>query len=161
MWLLKMVLIISFFIILFQDSKDRKVYWFLYPIVGLLTFFIQINESDFLISATNSMVNLVFVFIILSVCYFYAKLIKLKNHFTNDVLGIGDILFFVFISFSFASISFVVLFVFSLLFSLLLHLVLKNKNINKTVPLAGYMSLFFGTIYILSFFCDTNFLYAY
>jgi hypothetical protein len=159
-WLLKILLIISFFIILFQDSKDRKVYWFLYPIIGLLTFFIQINESNFLISATNSMVNLAFVFIILSVCYFYAKL-KLKKHFTNDVLGIGDILFFIFISFSFASISFVILFVFSLLFSLLLHLVLKNNNIDKTVPLAGYMSLFFGTIYMVSFFCDINFLYAY
>jgi hypothetical protein len=160
MWWLKMVLIITFFTILFQDSKDRKVYWFLYPIVGLLTFFIQINESDFLISATNSMVNLAFVFIILSVCYFYAKL-KFKKHFTNDVLGIGDVLFFIFISFSFASISFIVLFVFSLLFSLLLHLIFKNKNIDKTVPLAGYMSLFFGTIYMVSFFFDTNFLYAY
>ena len=160
MWLLKMVLIISFFIILFQDSKDRKVYWFLYPIVGLLSFFIQKNQNNLLVSVTNSMVNLVFVFIILSVCYFYAKL-KLKKHFTNDVLGIGDILFFIFISFSFASISFVVLFVFSLLFSLLLHFVFKNKHVDKTVPLAGYMSLFFGTIYILSFFCDTNFLYAY
>lgn len=160
MWLLKIFLIIIFFIILFQDSKDRKVYWFLYPIVGLLAFFIQIKESAFLISATNSIVNLAFVFIILSVCYFYTKL-KLKKHFTNDVLGIGDILFFIFISFSFASISFVVLFVFSLLFSLLLHLVLKSKNTNKTVPLAGYMSLFFGTIYGLGFFCDTNFLYAY
>ena len=160
MWWLKMVVIITFFTILFQDSKDRKVYWFLYPIVGLFAFFIQINESSFLISVTNSMVNLVFVCIILSVCYFYAKL-KLKKDFTNDVLGIGDVLFFVFISFSFASISFIVLFVFSLLFSLLLHFVFKNKRLDKTVPLAGYMSLFFGTIYIVSFFCDTNFLYAY
>jgi hypothetical protein len=160
MWLLKIVLIICFFIILFQDSKDRKVYWFLYPIVGLLTFFIQKNQNNFLITVTNSMVNLAFVFIILSVCYFYAKL-KLKKHFTDDVIGIGDILFFIFISFSFASISFVVIFVFSLLFSLLLHLVFKNKNRDKTVPLAGYMSLFFGTIYMVSFFCDTNFLYAY
>lgn len=160
MWWLKMLAIITFFTILFQDNKDRKVYWFLYPIIGLLTFFIQINESSFLISAANSMVNLAFVFIILSVSYFYAKL-KLKKHFTNEVLGIGDILFFIFISFSFASISFAVLFVFSLLFSLLLHFVLKNNNIDKTVPLAGYMSLFFGTIYMVSFFCDTNFLYAY
>ncbi|WP_258012193.1 general secretion pathway protein [Flavobacterium psychrophilum] len=151
-----MILIITFFTILFQDSKDRKVYWFLYPIVGLLTFFIQINESNFLISATNSMVNLAFVFIILSVCYFYAKL-KFKKHFTNDVLGIGDVLFFIFISFSFASISFIVFFVFSLLFSLLLHLIFKNKNIDKTVPLAGYMSLFFGTIYMVSFFLTLTF----
>jgi hypothetical protein len=160
MWFLIIILVLIFFIILFQDSKERMVYWFLFPLVGLIAFVIQINQTTFLISATNSVMNLCFVFIILSVCYFYTK-VKLKRHFTNDVLGIGDILFFIFISFSFASISFVVLFVFSLLFSLFLHLYFKNKKNNQTVPLAGYMSLFFATVYLVSFFYDFNFLYAY
>ena len=160
MLLFKVLLILIFFIIIFQDIEERKVYWFLYPLIGILVFVIQINESNFLLATINSLVNLLFISIILLVCYFYAKL-KLKKHFTKDVIGIGDILFFIFISFSFASISFVVLFVFSLLFSLLLHLFFKNKNIDKTVPLAGYMSLFFANIYIISFFCNINFFYAY
>jgi hypothetical protein len=55
-----------------------------------------------------------------------------------------------------------VLFVFSLLFSLLLHSIFKkNQPEHETVPLAGYMSLFFGSVYIADFFFDCNFLYAY
>ena len=160
MWTLKILLLICFFAILFQDSKDRKVYWFLYPVIGLIAFAIQTQQNNFFISITNSLVNLLFIFMILSICYFYAKF-KLKQHFTDEVFGLGDILFFIFITFSFASISFVILFIFSLFFSLLLHAFLKNNNSDKTVPLAGYMSLFFGTVYIISFFCNINFLFAY
>jgi hypothetical protein len=51
--------------------------------------------------------------------------------------------------------------VFSLVFSLVLHLALQYKNKEKTVPLAGYMSLFFGVVYAISFFCKNHLLYAY
>jgi apolipoprotein N-acyltransferase len=70
-------------------------------------------------------------------------------------------LFFVCIAFSFSIVSFLFLFIFALLFSLLLYLVLKHRQTEKTVPLAGYMSLFFAVVYGISFFWECNFLYAY
>ena len=160
MWLLKLSLIGVFALIFIQDYKDRKVYWFLYPIIGILGFVLQMNCIPILSLLINASFNLLFVFALLLVCYSYATL-QLKKPLLKEVFGLGDVLFFIFIPFSFSILSFFVLFVFSLVFSLLLHLVLQHKQTQKTVPLAGYMSLFFGVVYIISFFGNCNFLYAY
>ncbi|EJL60658.1 hypothetical protein PMI10_03716 [Flavobacterium sp. CF136] len=158
MWCLKLILILLFFTILYQDCKDRLVFWFLYPLAGILALAIQ-----YFILPVNSILlnvgtNLILVLFLLLVCYVYTRLRKLE--FSNS-FGLGDVLFFIFISFTFSTISFLVLFIFSLFFSLLLHLVLSQKGKQKTVPLAGYMSLFFGVVYGITFFCESNFLYAY
>lgn len=160
MWFFKFSLISIFFIILFQDYKDRKVYWFLYPSVGILAFVLQMDVVTIYSVLVNAGFNLLVVFILLLVSYLYASL-KLQQPLLKEVFGLGDVLFFVSIAFSFSIISFFVLLIFSLLFSLLLHFVLQHKQAEKTVPLAGYMSLFFGVVYGISFFADSNFLYAY
>ena len=158
MWLLKIILILLFFTILYQDCKDRMVYWFLYPLIGILAFAIQ-----FLILPIDSIMlnissNLALVLFLLLVSYLYVRVRKLKF---SKSFGLGDVLFFIFISFTFSIISFIILFIFSLIFSLLAHFALSKKSYDKTVPLAGYMSLFFGTVYAFTFFCEGNFLYAY
>lgn len=66
----------------------------------------------------------------------------------KNTFGLGDILLFVALAFTFASMSFIIFFIFGLVFSLLLHLLLKHKSKLKTVPLAGYLSLFFSVAYI-------------
>lgn len=159
MWLLKILLLSVFFLILYQDCKDRKVYWFLYPAIGILVFLLQISISPVYSVLINSVFNLLFVAVLLSVCYLYATF-RLKKNLLKEVFGLGDVLFFIFIAFSFSIVSFLILFVFSLFFSLLLHFVLQHKQAEKTVPLAGYMSLFFGTVYGISFFYECPFLYA-
>ena len=160
MWIIKLLLIGIFFLVFFQDSKDRNVYWFLYPIIGVLVLVLQVKEISIYPALINSVFNLSFVSVLLLVCYLYAKY-KLKQPLLKEVFGLGDLLFFVCIAFSFSMVSFTILFVFALLFSLLLHLVLKHKQSEKTVPLAGYMSLFFAGIYGVSMFWESNFLYAY
>ena len=159
MWILKLLLIGVFFLVFFQDSKDRNVYWFLYPIIGVLVFVLQIKEISIYPALINGGFNLGFVFLLILVCFVYAKL-KLQQPL-SEVFGLGDILFFIAIAFSFSMVSFLILFVFALLFSLLLHLVLKRRQTDKTVPLAGNMALFFGVVYGISFFWECNFLYAY
>jgi hypothetical protein len=138
MWFLKLLLITLLFTVLYQDLKDRLVFGFLYPVIGILVFLIQLSFVSFYPALLNLSLNLVFVFFLLSVSYIYSK-IRMPHYDVKAIMGIGDVLFFVFISFSFATISFVILFVFSLIFSLLLHFFLKQKQIDKTVPLAGYM----------------------
>ncbi|KRB56708.1 hypothetical protein [Flavobacterium sp. Root186] len=158
MWYLKLILLIVFTLVLYQDFKSRLVYWFLYPIIGILAFAIQLHNLPLSIALTNLGFNLIFVVLILAVSMMYVRFRKLD--FKNTI-GIGDILFFLFIAGTFSIVSFLVLFVFSLLFSLILHLVLSNKKEQSTVPLAGYMSLFFGAVYAISFFWNDTFLYAY
>lgn len=160
MWIFKFLLIGVFLLVFYQDHKDRKVYWFLYPIIGSLVFVLQMQSVSIYSSLINTGINLMFMLFLLLVCYLYAKL-KLKQPFLKEVFGPGDLLFFVFIAFSFSVVSFLSLLVFSLLFSLLLHFAMTYKQTEKTVPLAGYMSLFFAVVYGISFFWECNFLYAY
>ncbi|MFW0739841.1 hypothetical protein [Flavobacterium sp. T12S277] len=158
MWYLKLILILVFAIVLYQDFKSRLVYWFLYPVIGILAFAIQLYTVPLNIAIYNLGVNLLLVSFILGVGFLY---LKLRNLNIKNSIGIGDILFFVFISCTFSTVSFIVLFVFALLFSLLLHFVLSIKKEEETVPLAGYMALFFGAVYAMTFLCNGTFLYVY
>lgn len=159
MWFLKFLLISVFFLVFFQDCKDRKVYWFLYPVMGGLVFTLQIQSVSIYPAIINTGFNIVFISFLLLVCYLYARL-KLKQPLLKEVFGLGDLLFFVFIAFSFSVVSFLILFVFALVFSLLMHFAMKHSQADKTVPLAGYMSLFFAAVYGISFFTESNFLYS-
>jgi hypothetical protein len=160
MWTLKVILIVVFALILWQDFKERLVYWFLYPTIGVLAFYIHYLEAGFISALVSSIFNLLLISIVLIVAFLYAKLI-LKNNFVNGSIGLGDLLLFIFISFSFATVTFIILFVFSLVFSLLLHLYLKEKSPHNSVPLAGYMCLFFACIYLMSFFIEPKYLFAH
>ncbi|WP_084647959.1 hypothetical protein [Flaviramulus basaltis] len=83
---------------------------------------------------------------LLGAVYLYAKL-KLKTDFRN-IIGLGDILMFFFLIFACASISFMVLLPSALIFSLVLHLMLSESKKNTSVPLAGYMGLFFSITFL-------------
>jgi hypothetical protein len=91
--------------------------------------------------------------------YLYSK-IKLQLNL-KETIGLGDILFFIAIALSFATITFIITFVFALMFSLLLHLVIKPNLQNKTVPLAGYMSLFYIVVFVGSWLGIINNVYQY
>ena len=95
---------------------------------------------------TTLIINLVFVLFLILVILIYSKY-KLKTTM-SQAFGLGDMLLFFALAFTFSSVSFLVLFVFGLVFSLILHLFLKSKSKHKTVPLAGYLSLFFAITYL-------------
>lgn len=159
MIIFRIVLIIILAIIFWQDYKERMVYWFMYPFVGLMGFFIQTQSIGTEMALINSVVNLCLIATILVVLYIYTKFF-LKKKLLRESIGLGDVLFFIFLCFCFSILSFLILFVFSLLFSLILHIFLK-KDKNETVPLAGYMSVFFAAIYCMTFLTNYEFLFAY
>lgn len=150
---IKVTLIFSLIGICYQDHKYRAVWWFIFPIffftAGFL-FFSHIENLYFL----NIGFNLLILSTILSISYVYA-LYKMKVKFLNGAFGIGDLFFFLGVAVAFPTITFVILFVFSLFFSLLLHFIL-SKTRQETVPLAGYASLFFIFIYLSDWlgFCE-------
>ncbi|WP_430412806.1 hypothetical protein [Kordia sp.] len=132
--------------IFFQDFKERKVYWFLFVIFFGCAGYLYLTTTFFEILWRTSLMNLSVIGIIFLVLHLYAKF-KLKTEL-KDVFGIGDAVLFVGLCLAFPVTSFIILFVFSLLFSLLVHLILKQKVKEQTVPLAGYMSLFFTFVYL-------------
>ncbi|WP_396146009.1 hypothetical protein [Flavobacterium sp.] len=161
MIVLKIVLVLVLTVIIWQDVKERLVYWFCYPLVGILGFFIQKSflESNAII--INSLVNLSLIATVLLILWVYCKII-LKKKLVDQSIGMGDVLFFIALAFCFSIISFYVLFVFSLFFSLLMHFLLKKSyKEHSTIPLAGFMALFFAFVYCATFFINCNFLFAY
>jgi len=157
MLIVKIILIVTLGLILFQDVKERQVYWFLFPLVGfcfgVLHFFKTLPELFY----TSVSMNILFTSVLLIIVYLYTKL-KLKTNFKN-AFGLGDVLFFLMVSFSFSTISFVILFICALIFSLVLHLTLKKQSLTA-VPLAGYMSLFFALSYLGHWFGFINSVYS-
>ena len=146
MVILKLILIAALIMVLFQDVKERQVYWFLFPIIGLCAAILLYHNIFSQLFFTTILVNLTFVITLIGVVFLYSKL-KLRTSISKT-FGLGDGLLFLALVFSFSSISFIILFVFGLIFSLTLHIVLKNRSAHQTVPLAGYLSLFFSIAYL-------------
>jgi len=127
--------------ILYQDIKERQVYWFLFPIVGIsagLLFYLNTLPELFLLTVS---INLILVTLILAILFAYVK-VRMRSKF-KDVFGVGDLLLFLMLCFSFSNISFYIIFISGLIFSLVLHLIINKNRKENDVPLAGYMSGFF------------------
>lgn len=125
-----------------QDFKERKVFWFLFPIAMILfglTHFMNIGESNIFMDYLS--LNILLVTLVIILLFGYSRFIA-KTKFLNHSLGLGDILFFYAFAAGFPTFTFVVLFANAILFSLLSFLVLKKKLKLQTVPLAGLMGLF-------------------
>ena len=143
---LKLLLVISFIIVFFQDIKERKVYWFLFPIIGLLCGLLYYQNTLPELFVVSLLMNVLFVALLILTIFLYSKF-KLKIDFYNSI-GLGDILLFLVLTTSFSTISFIIIFISSLIFSLALHIYISKNKKNSTVPLAGYMSLFFSISYV-------------
>src|SRR5690606_5422930 len=143
---IKIFLLLSLSTICFQDIKAREVYWFLFPIIGILSGYLHYINTFKELFLASIVINVSFVLILIILIFIYSKL-KLKKPM-SETFALGDCLFFLAIAFSFSSISFLITFIFSLIFSLLIHLILKRNSKFTTVPLAGYMSLFYILIYL-------------
>jgi hypothetical protein len=134
--------------IVYQDIKDRSVYWFLFPIVACSVGYLYFSQTFFELFWRMTVLNFGMIALILLVLQIYTTF-KLKTNL-KEVFGSGDALLFIALCVAFPSISFIIFFVFSLLFSLVLHFMFQNKMKQSSVPLAGYMSLFFIGIYLMN-----------
>ncbi|WP_152537375.1 hypothetical protein [Aquimarina pacifica] len=155
---MKTALVLILGIITYQDLKDREVYGFVFLIlIGLLgvLHYKSVMDIHFFYAVA---INFGVIFLVLLGAYIYT-IFRIKKPFFSQVFGLGDLLFFLALAIGFPTITFTILLVFSLLFSLLIWGVLKNNSKYNTVPLAGYMSVFIGVVFIVS--CITNDLTLY
>ncbi|GFZ95256.1 general secretion pathway protein [Aquaticitalea lipolytica] len=142
----KLLLATALVIIFVQDVKERQVYWFLFPLVGVCCGILHFKSTLTELFLTSCIINFSFILFLLMVVKVYSKFklnLKLK-----DVFGLGDLFLFLALIFSFSSISFIITFIFSLLFSLVLHQFNYSKKNHNNVPLAGYMCLFYLFTYL-------------
>lgn len=133
-------ILICLTIIVFQDLKYRRIHVFL----PLLLFVIAVFKQDENFREWDNLFkNILFFLITFSVLTVY---LSIKNkRFINPFegyFGLGDFLFFLAISPLFHLYNFILYFILSLLFSLIIQLLLLKFMKNKTIPLAGFASLF-------------------
>lgn len=147
--------------IVFQDFKERKVYWFLFPMAMLL-----FGSLHFLHSTRPkvffyySLINSLLITSVIAILFVYTHFIS-KKAFLNHSLGLGDILFFYAFGLGFPSTTFIVLFVGTIIFSLLVFLLFKRRLKLDTVPLAGLMGLFLVFVILFSLVSKSPPLYAH
>jgi len=133
----------------FQDIKSREVYWFLFPLVGVVMSTLFFKTTVWTVYTLNIGINIALVALIVGVLYAYTS-VRLKVDFWREAFGLGDALFFLVFAIGFPIVSFIVLFVGSLFFSLLMGVYFRSKKENYTIPLAGYMSLFLAIVFIVA-----------
>ena len=155
----KLILLGALAVMLWQDLKERQVWWFLLPLFGLsggYLFFINAETSLF----RSSLVwNLAIIGVVLVTLFAYSKW-RLRKDFFTEAFGLGDLLFFIAFAISLPTISFLYFFVSALVFSLLVfvltHVLFRPRDArsfsggarkHNTVPLAGMMSLFLIMVY--------------
>lgn len=155
---IKIILIFVLITILVQDVKFREVYAFLFPVAGLCFGILLKKNLTLNLFYCNTIINLAMVIALIFIVYLYSRY-KLKTPITNT-FGLGDAFMFLALAFSFATISFFILFVFGLIFSLVLHIITKHKIKQNTVPLAGYLALFFALVYMAHWFGVLKYVYA-
>ncbi|AWX43283.1 hypothetical protein HME9304_00270 [Flagellimonas maritima] len=147
--------------ITYQDFKERKVFWFLFPLVmvllGMLHF---LHVESFEILLYYALVNTLLVTGIITILYLYTRFINQKK-FLNHSLGLGDILFFYAFAIGFPTITFLILFVGATIFSLFGFLSIKNSLKKKGVPLAGLMSVFMVFVMLYSIISKNPTLYGH
>jgi hypothetical protein len=138
-------------VISYQDIKDRLIYWFLPVLVALALAFVHYETVGIFNFMWNSIFNVLLVSSILIILKVYVRFRFREGNFSN-YFGFGDVLFIYAIALGFATVAFITLFVFGLFFSLLLHWIFASNilNVSKksekhqtSVPLAGYLSLFY------------------
>ena len=155
---LQILLVCILMVIFFQDLKKQLVNWVFFPIIaalfGVLHFF-SVNEYSFYIAVIT---NFLIILIVLLVLFLYSKF-KLRVNFINGSFGLGDVLFFLALCLAFPTVTFTILFVFSVMFSLALHIFFKRYYKFTTVPLAGYMALFYVVILTVSILFNFSPLY--
>ncbi len=147
-------LIAVLIIVFYQDLKKRTIHVFLPILVFIIGLIINFYSAHLMFDVIIYNSLFIAINIIGLVAYASIKEKKIINPL-DSLIGLGDVVFFFAITPLFNLKPFILFFIFGLLFTLLLHFVVLSFKKVKTIPLAGYLSLFL--ILNLFFKHTTNF----
>ncbi|WP_196896059.1 hypothetical protein [Aureivirga marina] len=139
--LIYLVIAIISAILIYQDLKFRAISAITIPILWIVSL---LYRSQILGWFYIDLIWSYCIFlVILLLLFFYVKWKKIESESgVFSGLGYGDILYFIAIIPLFYSRTFLLFLVSGLLFSLLIHSFLKRFQKNKSIPLAGYFSMY-------------------
>ncbi len=144
--LIPKILSLGILLLLFiQDAKSREVHWLLFPLLAIAFMWMRFVSGGLPIAYFEGVLeNNIFLALqgILLLCYFSLKNRRWTN-ITVELLGLGDILFLVSVTFCFSVVSYIVFYVLSLFLVMLIWLVWQalQKEKHGKIPLAGLQAL--------------------
>ena len=138
-------------VLAYQDFTQRSVNRFLlFSLIFCqsgLTYLTIGKEELFFNAGVNAML-LILQFLLLTI-YFSLRVHHLTN-IINKFIGIGDILFFIFLSMAFSPFNFILFFIVSLLPVLIIYAVaMRSKLKQYKIPLLGNMSIVYIMVLIV------------
>ena len=148
MLLTRILILLALLLVFVQDIKSRSVYWIVFPLL-LILFIVSdlVNHKSFGDLWPSVLLNLGFLVLQLLIitCWFSLKEKRWVN-ISMDLLGWGDILFLVSISFYLSFVNFLFFHIVSLLLALtgwLIWQLFANQK-SKHIPLAGMQAVVFA-----------------
>ncbi len=147
--------------IAYQDIRHREVSWILFLLLAICGFCISLIElSSFTLVIKNWSLNILYLFIQYILLVIYFRLKKKGDTIKKNKIGMGDILFLISTALFFKTSSFIIYYLLSLLFSLIIYYTfLRKKSFppeSKTVPLAGFQSIFLFIFVPLNYLFENN-----
>jgi hypothetical protein len=142
------------FMIFIEDMKQRSV-WIFYFILAFIFIFMEgLLEVGLIHLGSTFLVNIIILFIVFFLTHSYFKLKNKKNFYWRDVIGTGDIFFFIISALTFSTSNFILFLNFTTLLSLIMYLprILSPAGYMYKIPLAGIQAGFSCIIQIISIF---------
>jgi hypothetical protein len=81
--------------------------------------------------------------------YFRARKVNNSGKLINNVIGLGDIIFFLFLCMAFSPMNYIAFMIISLILTLLVHITVRNRF--QRIPLIGYLSIWYTILAVTGF----------
>jgi hypothetical protein len=152
----KIMIVGTLWMIFIQDIKSRAVYWFLFPLLCLafiLIYYIeQRSFTDYWRLIAFNLFFLILQMVLVSAWFSVRR--KKWIIITEQLLGWGDILFIVCLTFCFSPGNFIVFYIGSLILVLAIWLVGRKLLFSNSphIPLAGLQALMLMLLFIFNWF---------
>lgn len=136
----------TLFLIVYQDIKERQIWWFLPPLLLFFLYCISFHTVPFI----NYQLSLFYLIFLLFFLFVYIRIRFKSFNLFKDFFGIGDLLVLLSIIPFFYFKEYIYFTTIATFISLILHYLPKLSNKNSSIPYAGYISIVFG-IYLIIF----------
>ena len=158
MVLAKIGMAISLVVIIVQDLRDHRIWWFIFPVFAAMGSYLFLSTTFWEIYVRIVGVNAIILASFFLVLFTYIRVILKKKNLT-DAFGLGDVLLYIGLMVSFPTITFVLLLLILPVFALVLNQVLGKGKVDH-IPLAGYIGIFLLGLYIAHWMGFYDNLYA-
>lgn len=154
MLVLKVLLILSFILIAYEDFRYRAISLYGILIFSLVAVIYSFSLQSPITAFYSMFTNLAILTFQLAITWLYFRITrKHAKGFINKKLGMGDLLFYVPALFLFSPLNFIFIHIAALFLVLVGHAIYYTfvKRV-KTIPLAGGLSTVFSTAFLISWF---------